>query len=51
MLELVIDQRRRNLGGFEVGRVLPMMIASSSMAHVLPDAGWERFGLLTLARC
>jgi redox-sensitive bicupin YhaK (pirin superfamily) len=23
MLELVIDQRRRNLGGFEVGRVLP----------------------------
>src|SRR5690348_11256339 len=23
MLELVIDQRRRDLGGFEVGRVLP----------------------------
>src|SRR3569833_4474479 len=23
MLELVIDQRRRSLGGFEVGRVLP----------------------------
>jgi redox-sensitive bicupin YhaK (pirin superfamily) len=23
MIELVIDQRRRNLGGFEVGRVLP----------------------------
>lgn len=24
MLDLVIDQRRRNLGGFEVGRVLPV---------------------------
>ncbi|HQN51367.1 MAG TPA: hypothetical protein PK913_09930, partial [Phenylobacterium sp.] len=23
MIELVIDQRRRDLGGFEVGRVLP----------------------------
>lgn len=23
MLDLVIDQRRRDLGGFEVGRVLP----------------------------
>ncbi len=23
MLEMVIDQRRRDLGGFEVGRVLP----------------------------
>jgi redox-sensitive bicupin YhaK (pirin superfamily) len=24
MLDLVIDQRRRDLGGFEVGRVLPV---------------------------
>ena len=23
MLELIIEQRRRDLGGFEVGRVLP----------------------------
>src|SRR5688500_14642383 len=25
MLEMVIDQRRRDLGGFEVGRVLPFV--------------------------
>ena len=24
MIELVIDQRRKDLGGFEVGRVLPL---------------------------
>ena len=45
MIELVIDARRRSLGGFEVGRVLPVR----QRRMVGPFAFFDRvalFGLL-----
>ena len=43
MIELVIDQRRRDLGGFEVGRVLPFAQAPHGRAvRVLRPHGADR---------
>lgn len=46
MIELVIDQRRRDLGGFEVGRVLP--IAQRRM--IGPFIFFDHIGPTTFAR-
>ncbi|TWB22218.1 pirin family protein [Nitrospirillum bahiense] len=40
MIELVIDQRRRDLGGFEVGRILPV----AQRRHVGPFVFFDHMG-------
>src|SRR5436190_15333639 len=45
MIELVIDQRRRDLGGFEVGRVLP----AAQRRMVGPFAFFDHFGPIGFA--
>jgi len=45
MIELVIDQRRRDLGGFEVGRVLP----AASRRMVGPFAFFDHIGPVDFA--
>jgi len=45
MLELVIDQRSRDLGGFTVGRVLPF----AQRPMVGPFVFFDHFGPLELA--
>ena len=45
MIELVIDQRRRDLGGFEVGRVLP----AAQRRMVGPFAFFDHFGPMNFA--
>jgi len=45
MIELVIDQRRRDLGGFEVGRVLP----SATRRMVGPFVFFDHMGPIDLA--
>jgi len=45
MIELVIDQRRRDLGGFEVGRVLP----SAQRRMIGPFAFFDHFGPIEFA--
>ena len=45
MLELVIDQRRRDLGGFEVGRVLP----AAKRRMVGPFVFFDHMGPVTFA--
>ena len=46
MIELVIEQRRRDLGGFEVGRVLP----HAGRRMVGPFIFFDHFGPMTFAR-
>jgi redox-sensitive bicupin YhaK (pirin superfamily) len=46
MLEMVIEQRRRDLGGFEVGRVLP----HARRKMVGPFVFFDHFGPMELAR-
>lgn len=46
MIELVIDQRRRDLGGFEVGRVLPF----AKRRMVGPFIFFDHIGPVTFAR-
>ena len=45
MIELVIDQRRRDLGGFEVGRVLP----SAKRRMVGPFVFFDHMGPIDFA--
>ncbi len=46
MIELVIDQRRRDLGGFEVGRVLPF----AKRRMIGPFIFFDHIGPVTFAR-